>query len=331
MNPDDPNPGESSVGDERAQTTALVASPEPDGTSPYKNLFIPLVVVPAAIVGAIVLVFLFFGAIAGHEASLEENLDRVIGGGAGDHSQAAFNLVRQLAENQAARSEGRELPWPIDERFLPKLQAAWDATPASDRTIRLVLAGLSGQLGDPDAVPKLLSLLDAPEADDKDGVQFHAIANLGAVGDARAGPAIVRYLETSSDDGLRSVAAVALQRIPGEEAQRALVAALGDRSFEVRANAALSLAVRGDPAGARVLRELLKNASYATEHEADARKYAQPRRISESRIQAIEALGRLTLAEDEAALADLAEHDADLAVREAAMKALVRWPGRARN
>jgi hypothetical protein len=304
----------------------------PEGSSsPYKNLFIPLIVVPAAIVGAIVLVFLFFGAIAGHEASVEENLDRVISGGAGDHTQAAFNLVRQLAENQAARNEGRELPWPVDERFLPRLQAAWEATPADDKTIRLVLAGLAGQLGDPDAVPKLVSLLESMDAEDTDGVQFHALANLGALGDARATPVIVRYLEGSADDGLRSVAAVALQRMPGEESRQALVGALDDRSLEVRANAALSLSVRGDAAGARVLRELLKTATYTSEHDLDARKYAQPRRISESRVKAVEALGHLKIAEDQALLAELAESDKDLAVREAAMKALAQWPGSTRN
>lgn len=286
----------------------------------------PLIVVPAAIVGAIVLVFLFFGAIAGHEASLEENLDRVVSGGAGDHTQAAFNLVRQLAENQAARSEGRALPWPIDERFLPKLRTAWAATPPDDRTIRLVLASLAGQLGDPDAVPNLISLLESMDAEDPDGVHFHALANLGALGDARAVPVIVRYLEHSTDAGLRSVAAIALQRLPGEESLRALVGALDDPSFEVRANAAISLAVRGDPSGARVLRELLKSSTYTSEHEQDARKYAQPRRISESRVKAVEALGRLKLPEDRSALAELAERDADLAVREAAMKALAEWP-----
>ncbi len=322
MSPDEHRPGDPASADLESVTEPAAA-----GSSPYKNLFIPLIVVPAAIVGAIVLVFLFFGAIAGHEASVEENLSRVMSGGAGDHSQAAFNLVRQLAENQAARNEGRELPWPIDERFLPKLQAAWDATPADDKTIRLVLAGLSAQLGDPDSVPKLVSLLESMDAEDTDGVKFHALANLGAIGDPRAVPAIVRYLEGSSDEGLRSVAAVSLQRIPGEESRIALVGALDDRSLEVRANAALSLAERSDPAGARVLRDLLQRSTYATEHELDARKYAQPRRITESRVKAVEALGHLRLADDAPLIAELAERDDDLAVREAAMKAIAEWPG----
>lgn len=292
------------------------------GTGPYKNLFVPLIVVPAVIVGAIVLVFLFFGAIAGHEATLEENLDRVVAGGAGDHQQAAFNLVRQIAENQAARAEGRSLPWPIDASFLPKLDKAWETTPADERLIRLVLASLAGQLGDPGATDKLLSLLGSPLAPDAEGVYFHAIANLGGLADPKATPAIVRFLEQSPDDGLRSVAAVALQRIPGDDATTALRGALDDPAFEVRANAAIALATRGDATGASMLVSLLDPASYADEHARDAKKYAQSRRISESRVQAVAALARLRRAEDRERLTALADTEKDLAVREAAMKAL---------
>lgn len=313
--------------DRRDASPAAVGEAAPEtGPSPYKNLFVPLVVVPAAIVGAIVLVFLFFGAIAGHEASLEENLERVVIGGAGDHTQAAFNLVRQIAENQAASTEGRPLPWPIDASFLPKLRAARAATPPDDHMIRLVLASLAGQLGDPDAVPDLMALLESMDAEDPEGVHFHALANLGALGDARAAPVLVRYLEHSTDAGLRSVAAIALQRSPGDDGVRALVGALDDPAFEVRANAAISLSMRGDAAGARVLRELLKSSVYAAEHELDARKYSQPRRISESRVKAVEALARLKLSEDKVELARVAADDSDLAVREAAMKALAGWP-----
>ena len=80
----------------------------PAGPGPYRNLFVPLILVPAMIVGAILLVFLFFGAIAGREASLAENLDRVVHGGQAERKQAAFNMVRQVAENEQARQEGRE-------------------------------------------------------------------------------------------------------------------------------------------------------------------------------------------------------------------------------
>lgn len=309
---------------ESSPTPPTSSEPEPGAApaSPYKNLFVPLVVVPAVIVGAIVLVFLFFGAIAGHEATLEENLDRVVAGGAGDHQQAAFNLVRQIAENQAARAEGRDLPWPVDASFLPRLDKAWETTPPDESLIRLVLASLSGQLGDPGATAKLISLLGSPLVEDKDGVQFHALANLGGLADPEAAAPIARFLEQSPDDGLRSVAAVALQRIPGDVATEALRGALDDPAFEVRANAAIALSTRGDAAGAEMLVSLLDPATYAEQHAHDAKKYAVARRISESRVQAVAALARLGRPEDRERLSALADAEKDLAVREAAMKAL---------
>jgi HEAT repeat protein len=295
--------------------------------SPYKNLFVPLVVVPAAIVGAIALVYLFFGAINKREdASLADNLERVVTGGAGERTQAAFSMVVQLAENQEAKSKGKPPPWPIDASFLPKLREAWKKAPSDDPKIRLVLATMLAQLGDPDGVPNLIALLDVRDADDPDGmVRFNAVANLGAVGDERALDAIVNVLEHSTDAGLRSVAAIALQRMSGEKSRAALVGALEDGSFEVRANAALALAARGDPSGASILRAMLDRETYVGEHERDKKKFAQALRVSESRAMAVQALASLRRPDDRAEIARVAEKDDDLAVREAAMKALADW------
>jgi HEAT repeat protein len=311
-------------------STAPVPAAHPAGgepsTSPYKNLFVPLVVVPAMIVIVLVLVALFFGWIQGREASLPENLDRVITGGAGERTQAAFSMVVQLAENQEAKNSGKAAPWPIDASFLPKLRDAWAKAPPDDPKIRLVLATMLAQLGDDNGVPDLVALLDVKPEDDPDGfVRFNVIANLGALGDERALPAIVSTLEHSSDEGLRSVAAIALQRMSGEASRAALVGALEDGSFEVRGNAALALAARGDSAGAGVLRALVDPASYAAEHERDQKKFAQARRVSESRTMAIKALARLKQPGDRELIARLADSEKDLAVREAAMQALADW------
>jgi hypothetical protein len=295
--------------------------------SPYKNLFVPLIVVPAVIVGAIILVFLFFGAITGREASLSENLDRVVNGGQAERKQATFNMVRQIAENREALLEGRDSPWPVESDFLPKLRRAWESTSSGDPSIRLVLASLLSQLDDPQGVPSLLALLDLPAGEDPDGsIRFNALANLGVLGDPRAEASAIRILQQGDDAGLRAVAAIALQRIPGEAGRAALGAALGDPVLEVRANAALALAMRGDPAGAGVLRDLLDPTVYQAEHGRDGAKFAEARRISESRVAAIGALARLHRPEDRAEIERVAAKDDDLAVREAGMKALEAWP-----
>jgi HEAT repeat protein len=299
-----------------------------DGSPPtaYKNLFVPLVVVPALIVGAILLVFLFFGAISGREASLSENLDRAVHGGQAERKQAAFNMVRQVAENRRARLEHRDLPWPVESDFLSRLRSAWDSTSTEDPSLRLVLASLLAQLDDPQGIPSLIALLDTPQgADPKGEVRFNALANLGALGDPRAEAPAIRILEQSQDPGLRAVAAIALQHIPGDAGLAALRAALDDPLLEIRANAAIALSMRGDPAGSSVLRDLLDPSVYSAEHGRDGAKFSQPRRVSESRVAAIEALSRLHRAEDRSAIERVADQDSDLAVREAAMKALDGW------
>jgi len=301
------------------------AAPAPEA-SPYRNLFVPLIVVPAVIVGAILLVFLFFGAITGREASLSENIDKVISGGQAERKQAAFNMVRQIAENREAQAESRSAPWPVEPDFLPKLRRAWASTSSGDPYLRLVLASLLAQLGDPDGVPNLLALLDTPASEDKDGsVRFNALADLGALGDPRAEASAVAILQKGEDPGLRAVAAIALQKIPGEAGLAALRGAVDDPLLEVRANAAVALAMRGDPAGAGVLKELLDPAVYAAEHDRVGAKFAAARRVSESRVAAITALARLHRPEDKAEIERVAEKDDDLAVREAGMRALESW------
>ena len=89
MDPPDPKPAERTNG----------AFAEPVSASPYRNLWVPLVVVPFLVVGVIVLVYAFFGAIGGKEATLEENLDRAVHGGPNESQQALVSLASQLVVN----------------------------------------------------------------------------------------------------------------------------------------------------------------------------------------------------------------------------------------
>ena len=82
--------------------------------TPYRNLWVPLVLVPAALVIAILLVWVLFSGISGSEATLEQNLERIVAGGRNDRDQALFNLARQVSENQRAAREGEPPPWPMD-------------------------------------------------------------------------------------------------------------------------------------------------------------------------------------------------------------------------
>ena len=300
----------------------------PEGSSgPYQNLWVPLVLVPAGIVLVVLGILAFVGGITGEEKSLGQNLEVVMHGGANEREQAIFSMVRQLEENRAARLEGRELPWPIDATFVDDLQSAWASLAPEDVNARLVVATTLSQLDESEGVEKLLELLEIPdELDAKGEVRFTALAHLGATGDPASRDGILAFLE-HPDAGLRSIAAISLQKIPGEVTLKALSGALSDPDFEVRANAALSLSELGDPSGVRMIRDLLEQATYEEQAAADpeGRKFARGVGVSQGRAAAVRALGALRLDEDKSRLVALAESEPDLTVREAAMRAIAAW------
>jgi len=97
---------------------------------------------------------------------------------------------------------------------------------------------------------------------------------------------------------------------------------LDDPALETRGQAAVSLSHLGEARAAPVLRELVDPASYERARAADARKFAAPQHVRDSRVKALEALARLALEQDRALFERLANAEADSIVREAALRAL---------
>jgi HEAT repeat protein len=316
--------------------------------SPYGNLFVPLVLVPAGIVVALVLVFVFFGAISRDERSPSENLDRMVSGGQAERKQAAMALVEQSQRVLDAQWRGEEGPWEVDEDFLRELEATWGYLAEDDWAGRYVVACLQTQLGQPVGLDRILeflessaapagadgSVLAAGEAPGPDtttelaSLRFAAVSVLGPLGGTLEPEADRRVRETlyglleDPDPGIRLVAAIDLQRYPGEDTAERLRALLTAPTLELRGQAAISLSHLGDPAAAGVLRELVDPGSYEAERAADPRLWRRARNVTASRARAVQALGRLGLAEDRALLEELAASEPELEVLEAARKAL---------
>jgi len=284
---------------------------------------VPLVVVPFLVVGVLVLVFLFFGAIRGRDATLSENLKSVVEGGANQRQQAAVNLVIQVMENREAARKGEALPWEEDPDFLGQLQEAWDLTGENDNlNIRLALARVLAVYEDPDILPKLTWFLELDDERDPDGqIRFGAMEALGMLADPAAGAAVIPYLH-HQDLYLRLAAAAALQALPGPESVAALREALAAPELELRGMAAISLSHLGDPSGADVLVDLIDLGTYEAIRAEEPRKYSDARLVQNNRIRAVQALARLGRPEDRPLLEQLAEGDPDHAVRETAMIAL---------
>src|SRR6187551_2879995 len=122
--------------------------PDAPAPSPYKNLWVPLVVVPALIVMVLVLVWVLFGSLAGSEKSPAENVQRMVEGSSNEREQAAMLLVNQIEAYLGDVNAGRASEWELESSFLPEVQQALEKTDADEVDTRFVLSFVQFQLGD---------------------------------------------------------------------------------------------------------------------------------------------------------------------------------------
>jgi hypothetical protein len=178
-----------------------------------------------------------------------------------------------------------------------------------------VLASLLAQIDDPEGVPNLVALLETSDKDDPDGtIRFNALANLGALGDPRAEAGRSGSFRAGRIRP-RAVAAIALQRIPGDAGLAALRAALEDPAFEC----ARTPRWRSRPAAIRPAPPLERPSRAGRLREGARPRCREVRRGGPGQRGAggrDRGLARLRRPEDQAAVVALAEKDGDLAVRE---------------
>jgi HEAT repeat protein len=295
---------------------------------PYKNLWVPLVVVPAGIVFAIVAVFALFGSLGGSEKTLAENLALVVSGGKNERQQALFGLTRQVTENRAALAEGREAPWEVPVGFARDVQAAYEGLDPDEYDKMLVFGILLSSMGEARGVEVLLELLELTDDQDPEGrVRFGAVQNLGLLADmgraeALAASAPVRALAGHEDPGLRVVAAGALGSLPGDGVQEALQGLLGDQELQVRATAGLSLSRLDppDPAAIPLLTDMAGAEIWESAREESPGQFRRASDVQRFRVMAVEALGRY--GEVTRAALEAHKESEDLRVREAALRML---------
>ncbi len=307
-------------------------APASERSSPYRNLFVPLVVVPAMIGMVFVLVWVLFGAITGEADSPAENLETVLHGGRNERRQAAFSLATQILEYQHAKHEGRATEWEIDETFLPQLRNARAQISApqepGELAIPFVLSSVMALVGDPEGVQQLIEMTRlSASVDPKGEFRWKAVIVLGSIGGELAEPERLAAAKTliglleSDDAGIALAAASGLQNLPGPATIPGLKGCLGDRSVELRLQAALSLVRLGDVSGAEVLRAMIHPEPYLAEHQMQPEKWA-PQRISESRRKAIAALLEIREPPSRELLERWAEDDPDPSIRDLARRLL---------
>lgn len=289
----------------------------PDGRpTPYQNLWVPLVIVPAGIVMAIVFVVALFGNLAGSEKSLAENLELVATGGKNERTQALMSISVQAAENARAKAEGREAPFPVEAGFDQRLIEVIGDLDEDDYATRTALATLLATL-EGDALAFLTPTLALTEADDPSyQYRFTAIEGLGLLGDDRAAPAVLPFLQ-HEEVQLRAVAAAALANMEAQGVRQALIGALEDSSLLVSGAAAYALAKLDPPAyeSGALLAAMTGLDVYEAERERDPRLFTRANDVSGQRIKALAFLAHLGREEDWAQIESLRD-DPDLNVRE---------------
>jgi HEAT repeat protein len=286
-------------------------SEPPDEPAPQRQstsfLVLQFFIFPMAIVAVCVAVFVVFGLIAAEGKSARQYLEEVRSGGANRRWQAAFELskVLQSGKHKSLR----------ESEFVAELVRLFEDATADDPRVRRYLALAMGRLGDPRAVPVLSRVLRESGADADSETMIYAAWALGAIGDRSAVP-VLADTSTAEDAGLRKAAVHALGALPGDESRAALERSLADAADDVRWNAALALARRGDAAAAPVLVQMLDREALAKTPGLT------PEQRETVLLEAAAAAGAVPHDDLKAALLALRDRDPNLRVREAARAAL---------
>jgi HEAT repeat protein len=300
---------------EQAEPAATPAAPA-EAAEP-RRLGTPFLVLqfflfPMAIVGVCVGVFVVFGLIANESKGARDYLAEIRSGSANRRWQAAFELSKLLQAGQ-----DRAL---ADPRFVAEVLDVYKTTASDDPRVRRYLTLALGRLNDPRALPVLAEVARGEGGGSDAETQIYAVLSLGAVGDPAALPALLP-LAGSPDAGLRKAVAHALGSLPSEESRAALATMLADPVEDVRWNAALSLARRGDRAAAPVLLTMIDRA-----HMERVSGLSGEQREG-AMLEAVRVSQAVPDPELRAALQRLRSTDPSLQVREAAAAALEQ-PGR---
>ena len=280
-------------------------------------LSVQFFLIPLAVVAVVVAIYGGFRLMVADERTPEQYLSEIRNGGRDQRWPAAFELARLMAEPET------EVRFP---GLGPALVRAFADSEGDDPRVRRYLALAVGRLESQpaEAVAALTAALDDPDGETVISVLW-ALASLGD----EAAVQRVADMYQSPDSGVRKMSVYALGVMPDDGSHTTLRAALDDPVPDVQWNAALALARNGDGRGVRVLRRMLDR-EYVTglidQDYLAARSDALVDPASDVMInglRAVAALGSISLGANlRAPVADLAEADQNLKVRQAAMETL---------
>jgi HEAT repeat protein len=240
----------------------------------------------------------------------QDYLAEVRNGGSDRRWPAAYELSRLMADSKVR----------ADRTLGPELVKAFEATPDSDPLVKRYLALAIGRLDPPlppKAIEDLTSALDSSDGD----ARISAIWALGSSGDAAVVPTLEPLYE-SPDQGIRKIVVYALGALPGEGQIATLRRALQDAAADVRWNAAVALARKGNHDGVPVLQQMLDRQYVEQAVTRDVRQDDDRDPIADVMISGLRAAATLKDDALRASVTSLSRQDRSMRVRQAALEAL---------
>jgi HEAT repeat protein len=286
---------------ETATRNPLVAAPA---------LAVQFFLVPLAVVGVTVLLYVGFRSLVVDERDPQQYLAEIRYGGWYRQWPAAFELSQLMADPKVRANKA----------LGPELVKAFDEAKDSDPRVRRYLALAIGRLDPPlppEAVATLVKALDDGDSE----ARISAIWALGSSGDPGVVPRL-QPLFASSDAGIRKMVVYALGALPGEAQLDTLRTALEDSAADVRWNAAVALARHGRGDGVPVLRQMLDRAYVEQVVKREVDQTADQDPIADVMISGLRAAAALKDASLRPSIEGLSQQDRSLKVRQAALEAL---------
>jgi len=274
-------------------------------------LAVQFFLIPLAVVAITVLVYVGFRSLLADARSPQDYLTEIQRGGSDRRWPAAYELSRLMADPKVR----------ADKTLAPSLVKAFQES-KGDPQVRRYLALAIGRLDPPlppDAVADLTHALDDPDSE----TRISVIWALGSSGDPAVVPRLIPlYTAPDADAGIRKMVVYALGALSGDGQLPILRTALQDAAPDVRWNAAVALARKGNHDGVPVLRQMLDRQYVEQTVKRDVRQDDDQDPIADVMISGLRAAAALKDESLKSAVTTLSQGDRSMKVRAAAIEAL---------
>ena len=287
---------------ESAPRSSLAAAPA---------LAVQFFLIPLAVVALAVGVYVGFRSLLADSRTPQEYLREVQMGGSARRWPAAYELSRLMADPKVR----------ADKALAPALVKAFEES-KGDTQVRRYLALAIGRLDPPlpaDAIADLTQALADPDSE----TRISVIWALGSSGDAAVVPRLIPlFTAQDGDPGIRKMVVYALGALPGDTQMTTLRTALHDDVADVRWNAAVALARKGNREGVPVLRQMLDREYVERTVKREVRVDSDIDPIADVMISGLRAAAALKDESLREPVTALSQSDRSMKVRDAAIEAL---------